>query len=106
MRVKTPFDFIIMKSKKETLFADAKTTEGNTFSHSKITPHQLAELLKIEAIGGTAGYIVFFRQSSEVVWFSAGTLKRLLPGASLKALEGETLGSFHSFGFNRLFVGI
>jgi len=104
MRVRTPFDFIFVKSRKETFFADTKTTEGKSFSHSQITPHQLDELLKIELNGGIAGYIVYFRETNEIVWFSSSKLNSISRGESLKPEEGVLLGSRFSIRFGALFV--
>lgn len=104
MRVKTPYDFIFIKSRTETFFADAKATAGRTFSHSKIVPHQLEELLKIEQKGGVAGYIVFFRQTSEIVWFSASTLNSISARESLTTSKGVLLGTLFNLRFGVLFV--
>lgn len=104
MRVKTPFDFIFIKSKNETLFADTKTTEEKTFSHSKITPHQLEALLSVESKGGVAGYVVYFRSTSEIIWFSASKLNSISKGESLKPVEGVLLGTLFNLNFGVLFV--
>lgn len=91
IRVATPFDFVFTKSSR-VIFIDAKTTKTNTFTNSKVTPHQLSALYEQEKQGICAGYIVHFQNTNKIVFFSATRLKSLSLGQGLKQDDGVLLG--------------
>jgi hypothetical protein len=102
-RVKTPFDFVFVKSQTEVIFADAKTSNGQTFAFSELTPHQVEALVNLSKKGVFAGYIVYFRGIDKIVWFEALKLSALNPRESLKPTDGVLLGSRFNFNFRGIF---
>jgi len=95
IKVKTPFDFVLMKD-GVTVMVDTKTVDGSTFPFSKITRHQLESLAHCEVFGVKAGYVVNFRETGQMAFFSSRVLSRLRPNASLIAEDGENLGNTRS----------
>lgn len=73
VRVKTPWDWIVTHCAKTGLI-DTKTTDGNTFPHSKIEPHQVRAMLEHENWGAVAGYVVWMRATNKVIFLPASAL--------------------------------
>lgn len=92
IRVATPFDYVFAK-KGKVLFVDSKTTSDKNFSKSKVKPHQVDALLDLEKQGFFAGYIVFFQETTNCVFYPASLLKTLLRRDSLSQTEGQVLGT-------------
>lgn len=77
VQVKTPCDWIITHHGK-TFLIDTKTTDQASFPHSKITAHQVAEMLKHELHGAIAGYIIWIRKPDIVYFTQASYLHSLI----------------------------
>ena len=94
--VKTPFDFMMFKNGRA-IFFDAKSTDGNTFPHSKLEEHQVKSLAQIASHGFKCGYLVKF-VGIGFTWFPVEKLLKLNPRESLKPIDGISLvteaGSF------------
>lgn len=101
---KSPFDFIIAKNGK-VVFFDAKSLDATTFTRSACKPHQIESLAGFEMSGLTSGFIVWLRQSNEVVFFKASQLKGLPPRGSLKVSDGILLGSVETLTLEGLLNG-
>lgn len=82
IRVKSPFDFVVTHLNR-TAIIDTKTLDSKAFPHSAIDPHQSITLAKHQAAGAISGYVVYLRETSEVIF---------IPGALLKEKYG-TRGS-------------
>jgi penicillin-binding protein-related factor A (putative recombinase) len=89
---KTPFDFVMCRD-GIAVFFDAKSTSAKTFAASAIQLHQLYHLARVENAGFRSGYVVYFQETDEVVFFSASQLAKLKRGDSLKPDDGLQLGS-------------
>lgn len=105
LRVKTPFDFVLVKQPSISIFVDTKTTKAKAFCFSALTTHQIEALMDCEKAGFDAGYLVHFQTSDEVVFFSAITLNRLGMNASLKPNEGLIIGREQAFDLNQITNG-
>jgi hypothetical protein len=101
MRVRTPFDYIIAFDKK-VIFVDLKSIADKRFSFSKIERHQLVELTKLGR-HAQAGYIVYFRECNEIVFYSYEILGRLQPQKSLDLEDGIRLGNVLNADIRSLF---
>lgn len=86
IRVKTPWDYIVSYSGHIALL-DTKTTQGNSFPHSKIEPHQVDEMFEhamaVESYphGRTcvrAGYVIWFRGEGKVFFIPSVYLSSLV----------------------------
>lgn len=73
--VKTPFDWIITH-KGKTALVDTKTSEELTFPHSKITSHQISEMVHHEVAGTRAGYVIWLRKSDCIVFVGSLELEK------------------------------
>lgn len=91
MRVKTPFDYIIAKNGL-IAFLDLKSTRDKTLAYSKIERHQLAELARLGR-HSRAGYLVFYREFNELVYYGYETLGALKPNESLSLDDGLRIGN-------------
>lgn len=100
--VKSPFDLIIAATKND-CFCDAKTYDEPYMKASKVTPHQLRELVRLEKKGRVAGYLVWFRGLDRIVFFHAHQLAELRPESSLRPDDGRQLGTLQTFSLNPLF---
>lgn len=103
-RVKTPFDFVFVKSPEQTIYADAKTTSSKTFNYAAITEHQIYILNKLEKKGVKSGYIIYFREIDKIIFFSSEQLKSLAPRESLKPENGILLGSRFGLRLGNIFL--
>lgn len=104
-RIKTYYDFILLKPDDKIIFLDCKTTNNKTFSHSSLTQHQVIKLKEIHDLGYAAGYVIEYRPLNEIVWFPASTLKFLKPGQSLRPSDGLALGNRFRIVFDFIFGG-
>lgn len=86
-RVKSPFDFCIIRNGK-TIYVDTKSTLGSTFSFSDIDQNQVHWLSHCSAGGCRAGYAVEFRALKKFVFFTVEQLAGLQPRTSLKPEQG------------------
>lgn len=77
VQVRTPWDFTLTFAARTALL-DTKTTDGKSFSHSKIEPHQVREMLDHEIAGAVAGYIVWTRETDKVFFLPATELVSLM----------------------------
>lgn len=103
-RIATPYDFVLVKGGLGVAFFDAKSVAGASFCYSAIAPHQLEALLRVEAQGYPAGYVVYHRAADMVCFYSAKQLRALRRGESLRAEQGRLLGGLLSFDFSRIFI--
>lgn len=101
---RTPFDFIASKNGRAVVF-DAKTIAGTAFSKSACKEHQIESLFGFQVSGLTAGYIVWFRENDQIVFFKASQLKHLRPRCSLKVSDGLLLGTKSALNLEVLFCG-
>ncbi len=92
---RTPFDFIICKDFRSATI-DCKTIVGNTFTYSMCDPRQVTTLSEMgEHI--PSGYVVWFRESDRIVFFSHIILRALQQRGSLSDTSGLYLGQIDSF---------
>lgn len=92
IRVKSPFDFVIIKSGKS-VFLDTKTTLGTRWTYSDCDRHQMYWLEHCAKAGSRAGYMVEFRALRRIVFFSIERLSRLQPRESLSPDDGLQISS-------------
>jgi hypothetical protein len=92
---KTPFDYFICKNGQAACL-DVKTVESNRFSYSHCDRNQLESL---DSMGShvAAGYVIWFRTSDRVCFFSHIELNSLQRLSSLTDHGGLYLGSIDSF---------
>lgn len=103
LRVSTPFDYVLFY-KDKSIVLDTKTTEGSTFTYSAIQSHQLTSLTKCAKHIHAAGYLVWHRDTDDVVFYSHRHLLRLRPRESLSAVDGFNLGPYNKMDLTRLFA--
>lgn len=94
-------DFILIKNGLAA-FIDTKTTAGDSFSASSVNPDQLEHLVGVGDMC-PAGYVVFFRKTDQVVFYSWSDLMILTPDSSLKPQHGKLLGSIMKFDPTEIF---
>lgn len=99
--VKSPFDFILVKNTKS-LFFDAKSTEDNNFSYSKVNQTQVTNLINIERQGCYAGYVIRYGKDDACYFYSASALRTLQRRSSLERENGLYLGPSSSIHFDLL----
>ena len=95
-RVANPFDFLLAKD-GVAVFCDVKTVEGKSFPHSKINQDQVTTLLSLHSQQMLSGYVIYFRQCRDVVFFDAKKLALTKTGESLKPQDGIVLGNLGQF---------
>jgi len=92
---KSPFDFIIAKD-GEAACLDTKTVGSGNFPRSAINTNQMEKLLAISE-GLAAGYLVWFRDTDNIVFFEAMQLVRLKKRESLKQTAGLLVGNINNY---------
>lgn len=97
-RVRTPFDYII-GFKDQVAFVDLKSFDSDRIVYSQINPHQLQSLSELSK-HAMAGYIAFFRQTKQIVFFDVASLKSCKPGGHISLVNGVLIGDLlrHDFG--------
>ena len=106
IRVKTPFDWILSFNGKTALI-DTKTTDSDSFSHSKIIIHQVTEMSAHQRAGTIAGYVIWFRKSNRVIFMNALDLFELsLKPGSIKKDEykSKIIGIDSNFDMRLVFI--
>ncbi len=87
IRVQTPCDWLITYG-GTTALIDTKTTETDSFPYSKISEHQVNEMVRHSDLGATSGYVIWFRKSDEIFFLSSLYLSRLMKKrGSIKGIE-------------------
>lgn len=95
VRIKTPCDWIITYGGMTALI-DTKTSMNGSFPFSKISIHQVTELCKHSQSGAKAGYVVWFRDSDEIVFLSSFLLVQALnKRGSFKTENNNGIGSVY-----------
>jgi penicillin-binding protein-related factor A (putative recombinase) len=84
-------------------FVDAKSTSKTNFTYSDVTDHQVRILREIESQRFPAGYLVHFRQTGRVVFFSASELLALKPRESLSDRDGLCIGTINTLSLVTIF---
>ena len=92
---KSPFDFLITHEGRSAC-VDTKTTMGKTFAHSMVVTHQL-KWLQFTGPSIPSGYVIWFREPNQVVFFDHLILGNLKKGQSLKPADGVLLGPIENF---------
>lgn len=67
--INSELDFTLV-DKRQVSFFDTKSVDGTKLERSTIPQHQIENAMWFNELGITAGFIVFFRQSNRVVFFS------------------------------------
>ncbi len=97
VRTKTPCDWVLTFG-GQTALLDTKTTEGDSFPHSKLEPHQVVEMYSHSIAGAKTGYVIWFRKSDEIYFASSLLLNNLLNvRGSIKGNMMHFLGKSTSF---------
>jgi hypothetical protein len=99
--VESPFDFLIIKDGK-TICLDCKSYYRDRIQYSDLEPHQLQVLAGCEENGVPGGYLVCFRTSYQIVWFSSSKLLGLQPGHGLGIEDGTLLGSLLDYRIEKI----
>lgn len=95
-RTTTPFDFLLSHNGL-TACIDCKTIDSGNFSHSMLTPHQVESLIKIYNSKVSAGYLIWYRDTDQIIYFGAIHLYQLKPRQSLNIEDGIMCGTSKSF---------
>jgi len=90
--VKMPFDMIVTK-KLTAGFFDSKSISDDNLVFSFLTPHQVDIMADLESDGHKSGYIVHFKKTNRVIFYSASKLQNLQRRCSYSQDEGEDLGT-------------
>lgn len=103
--IRSPFDFILA-FQGQVAFVDAKIVKTATFSHSKMTSHQLYNLDSMRNQGLIAGYLICFERETDakVAFFDVKLLESVRKGQSLRPKDGLEIGNLYQFSLRKLFV--
>jgi penicillin-binding protein-related factor A (putative recombinase) len=93
---KSPFDFIVAKRGLSACI-DTKTIDSGNFSYSMIKLHQVISLINLHDELIPSGYLVWFRDIDQMVFFDAKKLYHLKRRESLKPEDGLMLGTKGNF---------
>lgn len=90
-------DFNLADTDGEHGFFDCKCFAHDHFVYSQIDTSQLDQALLWNEWNVPAGFVVFFRQTQEVVYFSGYEIARAGPGSRFSRDEGLVLGRWDRF---------
>lgn len=85
-------------------FFDCKTFEKDQFTYSQIEPHQLDRSIVYQEWGVPTGFIVWFRESNSVVYFSPKRITFGGPRSCFFPEDGLILGTYESFRLKSLLL--
>lgn len=94
---KSNLDFMISDNLGNVGFVDAKSFKDDSFSYSEISPHQIERADLYNCYKIPAGFVVFFRSTKNVYFFSGMQIKLSGPKNSFRPGNGLLLGPWHDF---------
>ncbi len=101
--IKGELDFKMIKN-GVTGFFDCKSFASDKFSFSAIEEHQAERSKLYNEWNVPSGFIVYFRQSNAVCFFSGTVINKKGPGSSFSQSDGLLLGSIFEFRLDGLFL--
>lgn len=102
---KQPCDWILGYQGKAAVIDTKKQEKGNTFSHQKLDPNQIAKMMEMYRQGIIGGYVIYQRSQNRLVFVHVLTLFNCLKmGLSVKLTEQVTeLGSLENCDLKGIF---
>ncbi len=91
-------------------FVDCKTFAGSHFCYSDLLAkkepqdHQIQRALLYNDCGLPSGFVVWFRKTDEVVFYTGRMVHEAGPGSRFEAKDGQSLGRLTSFDLRLIFV--
>jgi hypothetical protein len=101
--IKSFLDYQLIRRDGRVSFLDTKTY-ADKFTYSEVNPSQLEKASLYEEWGIPSGFVVWFRKSNDVSYFSSEVIKRVGPGHSFTKDMGLCLGQIANFDLNRIFM--
>ena len=98
-------DFTLANRDGRVAYVDCKSFEGFSFSHSKLTPHQVERAALYNDWNIPSGFIVHFRKTGQIVFFRGSVIHKTGPGNSFHSGHGTILGCWHRFDLKPVFLG-
>lgn len=102
--IRADLDYRVCKKNGQVGFFDIKTFDADHFTYSQITPHQIQRARIYEAYNVPAGFVVFFKPSAQVVYYSGAALAEKGPRSRFLPEGGLLLGSPLTFDLRPIFV--
>lgn len=103
----SPFDFILLAKGGKAVYFDAKvrakTLPYSDIFRNKTNYRQYQELLHCCLMGNVAGFLVWFHETDQVVFFEVGVVTDMEPRKSLSAEDGIILGTYPQIDLSILF---
>ncbi len=90
-------DFTVIDRKGRVGFFDAKNFDSEHFTFSEISGHQVELAARYNEWGVAAGFVVLFRPTDSVLFYSGRHVKTLGPGTRFTGRDGVWLGTWPTF---------
>ncbi len=96
-------DFALIDSETgKAAFVDCKSIDSDRFAFNMIDKDQLDFMRRYEDVV-PCGYVICFRKSYTVTFFSFDQLEQVLPGEGLHCNDGLVLGNLTHFSLKKIF---
>lgn len=95
-------DFKLIDHQGNIGYFDCKSFDGESFSYSALKEHQIERAVLYNEWCVPAGFVVCFRASRQVVYFTGIQIKEKGPGNSFEATDGRFIGHFENFDLRKL----
>lgn len=100
--IKSNLDWTLLAREGLVAFVDTKSYQGKFFTYSALDNHQLALACDYSERGFLSGFVVMFRATQAVVFYSAPQIQQAGPRSRFGAAEGLVLGHLYAFDLRRL----
>ena len=104
LAVKSNLDWTLLAREGMACFADTKSFQGSYFTYSALDNHQLQLACDYQERGFLAGFVVMFRATSAIVFYSGRQIRQAGARSRFSAAEGQALGHLYAFDLRRIWA--
>lgn len=102
--MKSELDYKLINQDGQVGYFDCKTYDDKKFSYSNLEPKQIERAKLYYDWGVPSGFVVWFRESNRVIFFTGKDIVQKGPGNSFNDQEGLWLGRAERFDLKGLLI--
>lgn len=102
LAVKSNLDWTLLAREGLVAFIDTKNFQEKHFTYSALDAHQLQLACDYHERGFLAGFVVMFRATGAVVFYTGWQVRQAGPRSRFGAAEGQVLGHLYAFDLRKL----
>lgn len=102
IRIKSDLDFRLTNKQGRTAFVDTKCFDEDFFTYAQIKEKQLNQAVTNNHWNTPSGFVVWFRKSSQIQFYSGLTISLNGPRTRFDESNGLPLGIYSNFDLNKV----